>query len=97
MSHSIDFKSHGYAKSWDGHWAISNFRWFLMRGRRKYFINRKPLSTHLYFHKKNGFRIFNKILINMKPVLKNREYNKTIKLNNLDTKTSGVFIQSILE
>ena len=26
----------------------------------------------------------------MKPVLKNREYNKTIKLNNLDTKTSGV-------
>ena len=25
----------------------------LMRG-RKYFINRKPLSTHLYFHKKNG-------------------------------------------
>ena len=27
ISHSIDFKSHGYAPTWDGHWSISDFRW----------------------------------------------------------------------
>lgn len=96
MSHSIDFKSHGYARSWDGHWSISNFRWFLMRGKRPYFINRKPLSTHLFFHSKYNFKIINKILINKDPILKDNEYNKSINLNQLDKKTSGAFIQSKL-
>lgn len=94
MSHSIDFKSHGYAKSWDGHWSFSNFKWFLLRGNRPYLINRQPLSTHLKLHKKFNFEIIKKVLINKEPQLSKRQYNRSFTLNELDKKTSGVFIQS---
>jgi hypothetical protein len=30
MSHQIDFKAHGTAKRWDGHWAYSDFIWKLL-------------------------------------------------------------------
>ena len=59
ISHSIDFKSHGYSSTWDGHWKISNWRWYLLRGNRPYMINRKPLSKHLDLMTKNGFIIVN--------------------------------------
>jgi hypothetical protein len=94
MSHSIDFKSHGYAKSWDGHWSFSNFRWFLIRGKRPYLINRQPLSLHLNLHKRFNFMINKKKLINMQPTLNKTQYNSHIVLSDIDKKTSGVFIQS---
>src|SRR5437870_3647895 len=33
MSHQIDFRSHGMTKVWNGHWALSDGLWKLMRGR----------------------------------------------------------------
>jgi len=57
ISHSIDFKSHGYAPTWDGHWGISNWRWFLLRGNRPYMINRQPLSKHISIIEKHNFKL----------------------------------------
>lgn len=57
MSHSIDFKSHGYTKNWDGHWELSSFYWKLLRGGRPYFINRAPYSHHIAMLKKNNFSL----------------------------------------
>jgi hypothetical protein len=34
MSHLIDFSSHGMTREWNGHWAISEFAWAALRGRR---------------------------------------------------------------
>lgn len=31
MSHTIDFKSHGMTKSWNGHWCLSDFEWKIIR------------------------------------------------------------------
>ncbi|MCA8886657.1 MAG: hypothetical protein KDA35_08530, partial [Hyphomonadaceae bacterium] len=46
VSHEIDFKCHGFANEWDGHWRYSNAVWKFMKGRRLYTINREPYSVH---------------------------------------------------
>ena len=44
MSHQVDFTSHGQTDNWNGHWAISDFTWRLIIGRRQFLINREPVS-----------------------------------------------------
>lgn len=56
-SHQIDFKSHGTAKTWNGHWAYSDFTWRMIRGGRLYLINRQPLSAHEAAIEQAGFEI----------------------------------------
>jgi len=57
ISHEIDFRSHDFAREWNGHWTFSDATWRLIRGRRRYAINREPLSTHLRLIEQAGFRI----------------------------------------
>jgi len=45
--HTIDFKAHHFARGWNGHWTFDDRTWALIRGRRRYAINRAPLSRHL--------------------------------------------------
>jgi SAM-dependent methyltransferase len=46
-SHLIDFSSHGMTKEWNGHWAIDDLTWHIMRGKRPYLLNRRPYTDHL--------------------------------------------------
>ena len=46
MSQVIDFKCHGTADQWNGHWTYPNWAWRLIRGKRTYLINRQPHSVH---------------------------------------------------
>lgn len=57
MSHQIDFRCHGSAEEWNGHWTYSDLRWKLIQGRRPYLINRQPYSVHLGLLKKTGFNV----------------------------------------
>jgi hypothetical protein len=57
-----DFSSHGFTKTWNGHWAYSDFFWNLMRGKHPWFINREPCSTHIELLTKYGFRILYKLI-----------------------------------
>jgi hypothetical protein len=57
MSHEIDFKCHGYAQEWNGHWTYSDFRWWLMAGKRRWSLNRLPYSTHRQIMENIGFEI----------------------------------------
>ena len=94
ISHSIDFKSHGYAPTWDGHWKISRWRWFLLRGNRPYMINRQPLSRHISIIKKNNFN-----LIKIDNYLKNSTFPTTKNIRNIsesDKNVSDTFIQANL-
>jgi hypothetical protein len=56
-SHEIDFTSHGFARNWNGHWTYSDKQWRLVTGRRRYAINRQPLSAHLHSLEQAGFKI----------------------------------------
>ncbi len=57
MSHEIDFKNHGTAKKWNGHWAYSDALWKIIKGRRKYFLNRQALGHHIMQIEQEGFEI----------------------------------------
>jgi hypothetical protein len=58
-SHIIDFKSHGATKNWNGHWTFSDFEWKIIKGRKKFYINRYPYSKHIEMHKKYNFKVIN--------------------------------------
>lgn len=57
ISHEIDFRSHNFSRAWNGHWTFSDASWALIHGRRRYSINREPLSTHLRLAEEVGFQI----------------------------------------
>ena len=57
MSHVIDFRCHGSARDWNGHWTYSDLTWKLIRGRRPYFLNRAPCSTHVSLLRRTGFDV----------------------------------------
>jgi hypothetical protein len=62
MTHLIDFSAHGLSDDWNGHWAMSEFRWRLLRGRRLYLLNRQPLETYLDLFERHGMRVVAKRL-----------------------------------
>ena len=55
MTHSIDLSSHGTSKLWNGHWTVPDSVWRMMRGKRRYFLNREPASTHRGLLEQVGF------------------------------------------
>jgi SAM-dependent methyltransferase len=57
MSHQIDFKCHGFASEWNGHYLYSKFIWGIIKGKRPYLINRQPLQVHLDLLEKTGFKV----------------------------------------
>lgn len=57
MSHVLDFKSMGSSDHWYGHWSYSDIEWKIVRGRKKYLINRLPYSAHIKLLHENGFDI----------------------------------------
>jgi SAM-dependent methyltransferase len=56
-SHTIDFTSHHFARDWNGHWTFSERSWALVRGRRRFAINREPLGTHLRLIAQAGLEV----------------------------------------
>ncbi|MBU1611032.1 MAG: class I SAM-dependent methyltransferase [Proteobacteria bacterium] len=56
MSHVIDYPCHNISSHWNGQWACGPRYWKLVRGKRPFFINRRPHSTHLQLHVFNGFK-----------------------------------------
>ena len=57
ISHEIDFKCHGTATHWNGHWTYSDPVWRIVRGRRAYFLNRQACSSHLDIIRRTGFEV----------------------------------------
>lgn len=57
ISHQVDFRSHGTASEWNGHWRYPEWVWGLIRGRRAYLLNREPDSVHLAMLQQEGFQL----------------------------------------
>jgi hypothetical protein len=95
MSHTIDYKSHGYARDWNGHWAISENLWKIVKGNRPYLINRLPHSAHIEAMKKAGFQIVVEMKRNRPALPRHMLSDKFQSLIDEDLRTSGAFIQAI--
>lgn len=55
MCHSIDYSSHTMTTIWNEHWGLSETLWTLVRGKRRYLINRIPNKGHLSYLAKYKF------------------------------------------
>ena len=95
MSHTIDYKSHGYTRDWNGHWAISEFVWKIVKGNRPYMINRLPHSAHIEGMKRAGFKIVGEMKRNSEPIARHKLSNEFRTLSDDDLLTSGAFIQAV--
>jgi hypothetical protein len=95
MSHTIDFKSHGSSKSWNGHWTYSDLEWKIVKGGKNFLINRCPLSTHIDLHAKYGFTILEITCDKMITDIRRKHLAQRFKeLSEKDLITSGVHILS---
>jgi hypothetical protein len=96
ISHEIDFRSHNFARDWNGHWSFSDASWALIRGRRRYAINREPLSTHLRLTREAGFRIVDvKRAIEPSAIGRDRLASRFASLDDEDLTTKAVLIQAV--
>jgi SAM-dependent methyltransferase len=96
VSHQIDFKCHGTADEWNGHWAYSDFVWRMIRGKRTYFLNREPHSRHVEALVAAGF----KLVCDRKVTLESRLTLDQLaprfrSISAEDLTTSGTFIQAV--
>jgi hypothetical protein len=96
MSHQIDFKCHGTADEWNGHWVYSDFIWKLIRGRRPYLVNREPYSAHVTILQQEGFQIVGEKKVKSESCLTKRDLASRFKyISDDDLVTSGAFIQAV--
>jgi len=96
ISHQIDFKCHGTADEWNGHWVYSDCMWTLMRGKRPYLINREPHSTHIATMMEEGFRVIcDKTIESESRLTLNQLASRFKSISNDDLITSGAFIQAV--
>jgi SAM-dependent methyltransferase len=93
MSHQIDFKSHGTATHWNGHWAYSDLTWRLVRGGRLYLINRAPHSAHLAAITAAGFEVLSDLRVSREDGLaRERLAGRFRRLPAEDVVTAGAFV-----
>ncbi len=96
LSHQIDFKSHGYAPTWDGHWRYGDFVWRLVRGPASWFINRQPYSAHQRLLAASGFRIVHEQRARSVPSFARGALARRFRgMPEADRETSGVYILAV--
>lgn len=54
--HDIEFHSHGITLNPTEHYKINDFLWYIISGKRQYFLNRKSLMEHVNYLELNHFR-----------------------------------------
>ena len=96
MSHQIDFRSHGTADEWNGHWTYSDFIWKVVRGKRSYLLNREPHSAHIAILKEEGFRVVCDRTVKAQSAVTRDDLAPRFRsMSDDDFTTSGAFIQAV--
>jgi len=95
-SHQIDFKSHGWADAWDGHWRYGDLRWKLLRGRASWFINRQPYSEHAKLMGATGFHVLDAQPVVTAPTYNRRSLARRFRgMSEEDRRTSGAYLLAV--
>ena len=96
MSHQIDFRCHGTADEWNGHWRYPDWLWWLIRGRRHHLINRKPISAHKALLESTGFQLLYQKKVNSASKYSVAQLARRFRdMTPEDLETSGAFLQAI--
>jgi hypothetical protein len=94
MSHSVDFSCHDLTRAWNGHWTLGDLTWRVVRGTRRYLINREPISTHMDLLSKYGFEPVHIERRRAEVADSFRPAQRFRKLSREDASTRGAFIQA---
>jgi hypothetical protein len=93
MSHQIDYRCHGKADTWNGHWGYSEAVWRVIVGRRVYLLNRAPHSEHMALLRLAGFEVVTERVVRTPSGLpRARLASRFQSLTEDDLTTSGAFI-----
>src|SRR5690606_22025848 len=93
MSHQIDYKSHGTAAAWNGHWAYSDIAWRMVRGARLYLVNRQPHSAHRAALARAGFELLLDLPVMRRDGLPRARLAPRYRtLDDADLATAGAFL-----
>jgi SAM-dependent methyltransferase len=93
MTHQIDYRCHGKADTWNGHWTYSDAAWKLVVGRRAYLLNRQPHSEQVRMLRAGGFSVVRETVFPLPSELTRRQLAPRFRaLTNEDLTTSGAFI-----
>ncbi len=96
MTHTIDFKSHGMTRDWNGHWAQPELRLDTFARPTSYMLNREPLSTHLNYLKGMGFRVLLELHYTKASPVKRADLSKRFGyISDADFSTSDAFIIAV--
>jgi SAM-dependent methyltransferase len=96
MSHQIDFRSHGFAAEWNGHWGYSDLAWRIVRGGRPYLLNRQPRSTHARLLAAHGFQIaYQQPVTRASGIARPRLARRFRDMAEDDLTTAGWFVQAV--
>lgn len=96
MSHSIDYRSHGTAREWNGHWGYPEIVWTLIKGKHRYLLNREPHSTHVRLLEQLGFQILNEMRTQDLAGLRRNQLSRRWRhISSEDLTTSTAFLQAI--
>jgi hypothetical protein len=96
MSHQIDFRSHGTAREWNGHWAYSDFSWRLIKGKQAYLINRLPYSAYIEMIESCGLKItYNYTVKDVSGIGRNSLAGRFKNMSDDDLLISGALIQAV--
>jgi len=95
-SHQIDFKCHGTASEWNGHWRYSKMVWAAIKGGRPYLINRQPCSVHTELLTQGGMQLIQEKRSKRISLFKQEELAMEFtKLKDEDLITAGVYLLSV--
>jgi hypothetical protein len=94
LSHQVDFRCHGTAREWNGHWTYGDMTWRMLRGRRTYLINREPHSTHICLLCEAGFTVVCDEMVSRPAVDRRSLAPRFAQMSDVDLTTSGAFIQA---
>src|ERR1700730_3872658 len=97
MTHLIGYNSHRITKHWNGHWAVSDLAWTLIRGKRPYLINRVPHSGHIKLIKHNNFSIEKEVHYAGDGGLPKQEFSAAFRqMSDSDSNTEMALVVSML-
>jgi len=95
ISHQIDFTSVGFSDNWYGHWQYSDFEWKIIKGKKNYYINREPHSTHIKLLNANNFQLVFDLKTFSKESVDKKKLARRFKIfPEEDFSITGSFIQA---
>jgi hypothetical protein len=96
MTHQIDYRCHGKADHWNGHWGFSELSWRIAVGRRPYLLNRAPHSIQISLLREAGFKVLAEVRMTDSGGLRREKLAVQFRdLSDHDLTTCGAFVVSM--